>query len=746
MSSSATQAPPAPITRHLANPPAPQPQASAAAAIDPIRLLKRHKVALAISVIAGIILGILAFIPLRLYADQYTAFVLFEAKAPIEEAAATGTNMSGGGGQGGIQEMSLFMQTQVADMLGDGLRTALANHPTLMNQTEFAKGYQTKGQYDAVGVSDAIESRLSAGVIPDTTYIQLRFRAGTKNDAATIANTAANIYMTRLIQRTNVTFEETLASITSGLRSSQLELRNKQQQMQRILGDNQLETLDQRLNSAQLMLASLTPQIAEMQNGIESLQDRLKTFQDMRAAPEGIQYPEEVRMQVLQHPTIASYDQQVAMMRANLRTMRERFGPNHMTVKQTEQAIKGMLDQRVAEEQRLLEEMFVTYIESTRTQIQSMDAMLREAIANRDAALIRMQEITRAQAEYTQLEGEADLLAQAIIDYQKQLDNTEALRNRTSTAARIVRVQEATPPSEPSFPQLIIIVPVVTFLTVGVVAGVIFLRELMEQRVRMPADVQLIPRARLLGVVPDVSEDPSKPTSVVAAVPDRPDGVIAEQVRQVRTAIAKARGGHQGGYAILIAGGMPQAGTSSIVAALAQSYAAMGDRTLVIDANLRKPRMHEYLSLADAPGLSDCLAANATLEGATQVMKGDFPVHLLAAGAKASRVYERLNSQRMTDLMVEARSKYDVILIDSPPVVVASDGIVLASKADASILVIKAYQETRGLIGRVVAQLMETRAQHLGIIVNGVKAAAGGYYRRNFRLAHRYNAAEAANN
>jgi Mrp family chromosome partitioning ATPase len=99
----------------------------------------------------------------------------------------------------------------------------------------------------------------------------------------------------------------------------------------------------------------------------------------------------------------------------------------------------------------------------------------------------------------------------------------------------------------------------------------------------------------------------------------------------------------------------------------------------------------------------------------------------------------------MADLIAEARTKYDIVLIDAPPMVVASDGIAIASKCDASILVVKAYQETRGLIGRVVSQLTETRAQHLGIIVNGVKAAAGGYYRRNFRLAHRYNAAESAN-
>lgn len=742
MSSSATQAPPAPSARPGGPmPPVPSSQGGMAA-IDPVRLLKRHKLTLAASVVAGVILGVLVFIPLTLFFRQYTAFVIFEAKAAIEDSGAAGTSTTTGGGSGGVQEMKLFMQTQVAEMLGDGLRAALASHPTVLNQTErFAKAFTDGGQYNAVDAADAIEERLSAGVIPDTTYIKLGFRAGSKNDAATIANTAANIYLNRLILRTNQQLEEAMVSTTTRLRSAELDKRNKEQQMQRILGDNRLESLEQRLTDANVTIASLAPQIAEIQSAIESLQDRLKTYQEMRAAPEGIQYPDEVRMQVLQHPNIATYDQQVAQMRASLRAMRERFGPNHMTVKQLEQNIKGTLDQRAAEEQRLLEETFLTFIESTKTQISSAQAMLREHMANRDAAMLRMQEITRAQSEYERLEAEANLLAESIVEYRRELENTEALRNRTSSASRISRVQEATPPAEPSFPKLVIIVPLVTFLTVSGVAGIIFLREMLEQRVRMPADIQLIPRAKLLGVVPDVSEDPSRPAGVDSAVRERPDGVIAEQVRQIRTAIAKARGGSQGGFAVLVAGGMPSAGASSIIAALAQSYAAMGDRTLVIDANLRKPRMHDYLSLADAPGLSDCLAGSATLASAAQTMAGEFPVHLLAAGAKSSRVYERLNSQKMTELIAEARAAYDIVLIDAPPLVVASDGAVVASKADASILVVKAYQETRGLIGRLVSQLGETRAQHLGIIVNGVKAAAGGYYRRNFRLAHRYNAA-----
>lgn len=739
MSSSATQAPPPFAGPRPAGGPHPQaPGASTAVAIDPVRLLKRHKVALIASVVAGLILGVLVYFPLLHFFPQYTAFVIFEAKSAIADASEVGNLTSA---TGGVDEMEIFMQTQVADMLSESLRTQLAAHPTVLNQTEFARKFtSSSGSYNQVDAVESIERRLRASVIPDTTYIRLQFRADNKTDAATIANTAANIYMARLMVRTNQIFTETEESISSRLRDAQAEVRQKEQQMQRLLGENQLESLEQRLTGANMMVASLTPQIAEAQSVLESLQDRLRELERMRSSAEGVVYPEEVRMQVQQHPIIASYDQQVAGLRAALRGLRERFGPTHMSVKAYEQQIKGTLDQRASEEQRLLEETFVGYIESMKTQIASTQAMLREAEAAKSTALLRMQDITRAQAEYQRLESEANLLQETIVDYRAQLQNAQALRARQSAAARILRVQDATAPDRPSFPNIFIIVPLVTILTVGVCGGVIFLREMLEQRVRMPADVQMVPRAKLLGVVPDVSEDPSKPTSVDTAVRDRPEGVIAEQIRQIRAAIAKARGAQQGGYAVLIVGGMPGAGATSVISAIAQSYAAMGDRVLVIDGNLRKPRMHQSLGLADAPGLSDCLAGTATLESAVQTMSGDTPVHLLSAGAKASRVYERLNSQKMADIVAQAKSMYDIVLIDAPPMVVASDGVVLATKCDASILVVKAYQETRGLIARVINQLHETRAQHLGIIVNGVKAAAGGYYRRNFRLAHRYNA------
>lgn len=740
MSTSATQVPPtAPARPPQGAPAAPPSQAAFGATIDPVRLLKRYKLHLAASVVAGVVLGVAAYFPLLYLTPRFRADVIFEAKPPIEDATMTGVGTTGQGGSG-VQEMNLFMQTLVADMLGESLRGQLAVHPTVRNQTEFAKHFERGGNFDLVEATDTIKSRLKARVIPETAYLQMSFTAGNRSDSATIVNTAADLFLARVNTRSNERIEETVQSITARRRSVQIERREKERQMQRLLGDNRMESLDMRLTDAATTVQSLSIQIAELRNTREVFVDRLKTYEEIRASPEGIVYPDEVRAQVQTHPHIASYNQQLAAYRANLRAMRERFGPNHYQIRQIENLIRGTETERDAEEQRLLAEAFNNTIEGARLNIASIDATLREADANRATALLRMQEVTRTQAEFETLKADAERLAGQEVELSAQLDNVQALMQRQSVASRIQLVQRGVAPDKPVFPRLTVIIPAATFLTVALVGGLIVLRELLEQRVRMPADVQLIPRARLLGVIADVSEDPSRPASMDSAVRDRPEGVIAEQVRQLRTSISKARQPQQGGYALLVVGAMPGSGASSVIAALAHCSSALGDRTLVIDANLRKPRMHQYMGVADAPGLSDVLAGEKDLSAAVQRTPGDRPVDVLAAGARASRVFERLNSDRMSALLAEARSKYDIILIDAPPMVVAGDATVLAGRVDGSALVARTYQETRGLIARVTAQLNDAAAKHLGVVVNGVKASAGGYYRRNFRLAHQYNA------
>jgi tyrosine-protein kinase Etk/Wzc len=92
----------------------------------------------------------------------------------------------------------------------------------------------------------------------------------------------------------------------------------------------------------------------------------------------------------------------------------------------------------------------------------------------------------------------------------------------------------------------------------------------------------------------------------------------------------------------------------------------------------------------------------------------------------------------MQQILDDAKSRYDLVLIDTPPAIVAADALSLAAKADASVLVCRAYSEKRGLIQRLRNQLADAKGDFLGVVVNGVRAAAGGYMKANFKASMSY--------
>ncbi len=110
----------------------------------------------------------------------------------------------------------------------------------------------------------------------------------------------------------------------------------------------------------------------------------------------------------------------------------------------------------------------------------------------------------------------------------------------------------------------------------------------------------------------------------------------------------------------------------------------------------------------------------------------------MGAGTPAHRIYERFNNGRFEAVMAELRHRFDLIIVDAPPAVVAGDAMVLANKVDAAILVVRAYQEQRGLVARVMNQLVDARCEMLGMILTRPRGTAGGYFKKNFDAMARY--------
>jgi len=167
------------------------------------------------------------------------------------------------------------------------------------------------------------------------------------------------------------------------------------------------------------------------------------------------------------------------------------------------------------------------------------------------------------------------------------------------------------------------------------------------------------------------------------------------------------------------------------------AYASADRKVLVIDANFRRPGVHRVFGVQESPGLADVLGKQADYAACVQ-SSGTTNLDVMTAGSKEQRVLERLSTEAMGEVLAQARSTYDIVLLDVAPAIVAGDGLALAHRVDATALVVRAFGEKRGMVARIKNDLMDTRSEFLGVIVNGVRASSGGYLKGNIKAAHEY--------
>ena len=214
---------------------------------------------------------------------------------------------------------------------------------------------------------------------------------------------------------------------------------------------------------------------------------------------------------------------------------------------------------------------------------------------------------------------------------------------------------------------------------------------------------------------------------------------------------------------ILVTSGLPLEGKTVTTANLAISLAMSGKRVIVLEADLRRPMVHEYLNLDNQVGLSNVLAGSSSVPGAIQLVDMEPLLPSKSRGAEKSpsallmrkNLYcmtsgplppnptELLQSARMADVISELENLADYLLIDTPPVLPVSDALALAPQADAVILAARLHSTTRGELEQVREVLKRTDAHVIGLVAGGVKVGRSHYYRRGYR--YRYGDYQAYN-
>lgn len=167
-------------------------------------------------------------------------------------------------------------------------------------------------------------------------------------------------------------------------------------------------------------------------------------------------------------------------------------------------------------------------------------------------------------------------------------------------------------------------------------------------------------------------------------------------------------------------------GKSTTMCNLAVSFAQTGKKVLLLEGDLRRPRLHTYLGLSNLHGISNVLAQNVPFQEVIQSTALD--IHVLTCGPIPPNPAELLNSNRFKELLEELKQHFDLILIDAPPVGVVTDAAILSTLVDGTLMVVASHQTDRDRAIRAMKLLQNVGAKVLGTVLTMVPADGKGYY------------------
>ena len=303
---------------------------------------------------------------------------------------------------------------------------------------------------------------------------------------------------------------------------------------------------------------------------------------------------------------------------------------------------------------------------------------------------------------------------------------------------------------------------------VGLVGGIglAIFREYLDNTVKSPDDIEMLAGLPSLAVVPALPGSDRQhrhwPLRARKAAPQttsgprvetlshtQPKSQISEAFRALRTSLLLSQAEHPP-QVILVTSALPREGKTTSAVNLAVTLAQLGDRTLLIDSDLRKPGIRRALSMpiGKETGLSSYLAGVSTLDEIVYPHPAISNLATMTTGPIPPSPADLLSSHRMRDAISDLRRRFKFIVIDSPPVMAATDAVIVSSLTDGVLLVVRSGQTPKEAFTRTRDLLSAVKSRILGVVLNAVDSSAPDYYYsyRYYPYAYSYGYGEDVDN
>jgi succinoglycan biosynthesis transport protein ExoP len=566
-------------------------------------------------------------------------------------------------------------------------------------------------------------------VVPNTRIIEIHYTSPDKVLAAQIVNTLATTYKE---ENYKTKFESTMQAsdwLSKQLVDLQIKVETSQEKLVRYQKEHEILGTDEKQNIITSKLEELNRELTtaegdRMQKEAAYEQVRSGDPAAAAAAISGGGSGTGSGSSQLEHLRAQQADLRIRVAEASTQ-----LGPSYPKVAELNNQLK-QLDTEIQSETTKV-------IGGIRDQYEV--ALQREKLLQADFEEQKQQanKLNESAIEYSMLKRDLDTsrqLYEGLLEKMKEAGVTAGLRSNNFRIVDAARVPTA--PSEPNIPRNLAFAFALA-LTSGV--GLAFLLESLDNTVRTTEQAQHISLLPSLGLIPMGSRNDEGKSSRRLALTTakeavelitkvRPQSQMAEAYRALRTSLLLSSLGSPPKI-ILITSALPQEGKTTTSINTAIVLAQKGVRVLLMDADMRRPSVHKTLGMTGPlTGLSNVLTGTATAQESIQQSPQSENLFVLPSGSPPPNPAELLASANMRSLLAQLREQYDHIVIDTPPTLSVTDAVVLSTRVDAVVLVIRSGQTTKTALRRSRDLLMQVNARVCGVLLNAVDLASPDYY------------------
>ncbi len=570
-------------------------------------------------------------------------------------------------------------------------------------------------------IADIIRYGIEVEPIKETRVVNIHYTDTNPALAKLINDAILQAYIDETLDIKLNSTQQSLRWMTSKAEQERTKLEEAERNLQKYMREHNLVTLENRLAVYPEKLSQFSTQLSSAQSARKSLED----VQNQITRPDSTEKALESLPLFAQDQRLQSLREQILKSEQLIKELSKKYGPKHPRM------IKAMDDRDILVREKSLEiKRIIDSISKEYELAKSQEENLKELLNSTKTELM---DVNERFIQYSIMKREVDssrALYEALTSTLKKASVTEESQN-----VNIWIMREASLPKSPSNqkPKRTLTIGLILALASGIAMALLV--EYLDNTIKNPDDIENRFHLTVLGNIFETQ----KSQTIEKVINENGQSPISESYRMIRSSLLLSSADHPP-RTILLTSMKPQEGKTSTTLNLARTLAQISSKVLIIDADMRRPRIHKILGVPSTIGLSSYLSGNID-ELIIQANPGENIlikepeneiIHLLPAGPVPPNPVELISSQRMKDLLDEMRVKYDYVLIDSPPIINLADALILSTLTEGTIIVSRAGKTTYDFFGAGLKKLKEMHPRILGVILNAVST-------RNFDKNTYYN-------